>query len=172
MQSRAPPSQKTKEVVFTHFDSLCAMIKLFFASRRMSPSLSGREIERIYWARGPAVACRAGCHSARTTPSQPPPSPAPSASLPPLVLGSRFPPLTGKTYLEGGLKGLQSVSDRGCLAADVAGLMCHSAGGGPERGGGAGQGGLGGLWDISRNSRLALTARVQVPSALQKGIWS
>lgn len=58
-------------------------------------------------------------------------SPSFPPSLQPLVLGSRFPPLTGKTYLEGGLKGLQTVSDRGCLAADVAGLMCHSTEG-PE----------------------------------------
>lgn len=116
---------------------------------------------------GPAVARRAGCHSARTSlpPSPPPPS------LPSLVLGSRFPPLTGKTYLEGGLKGLQTGSDRGCLAADVAGLMCHSAEG-PERRAEEVSGSGGGEVDVSRNSRLALTGQVQVPSAVRKGIWN
>lgn len=127
-----------KEVIFTlFFFSLGIMIKLFFTSRRTSPSLSGQEKERIYWAQSPAVACRAACHSARTSlPPTPVPSPPPPPSLLPLVLGSRFPPLTGKTYLEGGLKGLQTGSDRGCLAADVAGLMCHSAEGPERRGGG------------------------------------
>lgn len=95
-------------------------------------------------------------------------SPSFPPSLQPLVLGSRFPPLTGKTYLEGGLKGLQTVSDRGCLAADVAGLMCHSTEG-PESWGEVRGCVWGGGVDISRNSRLALTGQVQVPSAFAKG---
>lgn len=103
------------------------------------------------------------------------------ASLQPLVLGSRFPPLTGKTYLEGGLKGLQTVSDRGCLAADVAWLMCHSTEG-PEswgeevrgcvwgrEGSGGGRGG------VRHKQKLQIGFDWPGPGAFrvcEKGIWN
>lgn len=70
---------------------------------------------------GPTPAYRASWVAQPARPSAWIPSPPSPLSPSPLVLGSRLPPLTGKTSLEGGLKGLQTDPDRRCLAADVAG---------------------------------------------------
>ena len=94
---------------------------------RMFPNpLAGREKKKSLGCR-PTPAHRASWVARSARPSSLPLPP------PPLVLGSRLPSLTGKTSLEGGLKGLQTDPDRRCLAADVAGWYVTALRSGEEK---------------------------------------
>lgn len=120
----------TKHTTQGHFHqfSLSPVIKLYiFASREdvTKPPLA--------WKKGEFTGLQpnSGMRGKLPLCQDPHPSPLPLRLL---VLGSRFPSLTGKTYLEGGLKGPQTVSDRRCLAADVAGWYVTALRTGEEMG--------------------------------------